>query len=136
VLPRGHLGRSQLQAASAAVHDEAPTWEQTDWRQISLLYAMLERLAPSPAVTLNRAVAVGMALGPEAGLAVVEPLLEHPAMARHHRTHAVRAHLLEMAGDRAGAAEAYTRAAGATASIPEQRYLNARAARLAPEPEG
>jgi RNA polymerase sigma factor (sigma-70 family) len=136
VLPRGHLGRYQLQAAIAAVHDEAPTWEQTDWRQISLLYAMLERLAPSPAVTLNRAVAVGMALGPEEGLAVVEPLLEHPAMARHHRTHAVRAHLLEMAGDRAGAAEAYTRAAGATASIPEQRYLNARAARLAPEPEG
>ena len=134
VLPRGHLGRYQLQAAIAAVHDEAPAWAETDWRQISLLYAMLERLAPSPAVTLNRAVAVGMALGPEEGLAVLEPLLEHPTMRGHHRTHAVRAHLLEMAGDAAGAAEAYARAARATASIPEQRYLNARAGRLTPEP--
>jgi predicted RNA polymerase sigma factor len=132
VLPRGHLGRFQLQAAIAAVHAEAPTWAATDWRQISLLYGMLERLAPSPAVTLNRAVAVGMALGPEQGLAVVEPLLADPAMDRHHRTHAVRAHLLEMAGDREAARAAYLRAARLTASIPEQRYLNARVSRLTP----
>ena len=132
VLPRGHLGRFQLQAAIAAVHAEAPTWADTDWRQISLLYAMLEQLAPSPAVTLNRAVAVGMALGPEQGLAVVDPLLADPAMARHHRTHAVRAHLLELAGDREGALAAYGQAARLTASIPEQRYLNARAGRLTP----
>jgi RNA polymerase sigma factor (sigma-70 family) len=130
VLPRGHLGRFQLQAAIAAVHAEAPTFADTDWRQISLLYGMLEQLAPSPAVTLNRAVAVGMAFGPEQGLVLVEPLLSDPAMARHHRTHAVRAHLLEMAGDRGAALEAYGRAARLTASIPEQRYLNARARRL------
>jgi RNA polymerase sigma factor (sigma-70 family) len=130
VLPRGHLGRFQLQAAIAAVHAEARTWADTDWRQIALLYAMLEQLAPSPAVTLNRAVAVGMALGPEQGLTVLQPLLDDPAMARHHRTHAVRAHLLEMAGDREGALEAYALAARLTASIPEQRYLNERARRL------
>ena len=130
VLPRGHLGRFQLQAAIAAVHAEAPTFAETDWRQISLLYGMLEQLAPSPAVTLNRAVAVGMAFGPAQGLAVVGPLLADPAMVRHHRTHAVRAHLLELAGDREAALAAYAQAARLTASIPEQRYLNARAARL------
>jgi predicted RNA polymerase sigma factor len=131
VLPRGRLGRFQLQAAIAAVHAEAATWAETDWRQISLLYAMLEQLAPGPAVTLNRAVAVGMALGPELGLAVLEPLLDDPAMVRHHRTHAVRAHLLELAGDRKDALEAYGLAARLTASIPEQRYLNGRSAALA-----
>jgi predicted RNA polymerase sigma factor len=130
VLPRGPVGRFQLQAAIAAVHAEAPTWEDTDWLQISVLYAMLDRVAPSPVVTLNRAVAVGMANGPEQGLGLLEPLLEHPAMRRHHRTHAVRAHLLEMAGDREGAAHGYARAAQLTASLPEQRYLNARAQRL------
>ena len=132
VLPRGRLGRFQLQAAIAAVHAEAPTWADTDWRQISLLYGMLERLAPSPAVTLNRAVAVGMALGPAQGLAVVDPLLANRAMVRHHRTHAVRAHLLELGGDREGALAAYALAARLTASIPEQRYLNARLRRLNP----
>jgi predicted RNA polymerase sigma factor len=127
VLPRGHVGRFQLQAAIAAVHAEAATWEDTDWRQITVLYEMLERAAPGPAVTLNRAVAVGMSAGPEHGLAVVEPLLDDPAMHRHHRTRAVRAHLLEMAGDLEAAARDYERAAEMTASIPEQRYLNARA---------
>jgi RNA polymerase sigma factor (sigma-70 family) len=130
VLPRGHVGRFQLQAAIAAVHAEAPTWADTDWPQISLLYAMLDRVAPSPVVTLNRAVAVGMAEGPDQGLALLEPLLDHPAMRRHHRTHAVRAHLLEMAGDQEAAARGYARAAQLTASLPEQRYLNARARRL------
>ena len=83
---------------------------------------------PGPAVTLNRAVAVGMASGPAAGLTIVDGLLQDPRMARHHRTHAVRAHLLELAGDPAGAAQAYERAAALTASLPEQRYLNRRAA--------
>jgi RNA polymerase sigma factor (sigma-70 family) len=127
VLPRGHVGRFQLQAAIAAVHAEAATWADTDWRQITVLYEMLERAAPGPAVTLNRAVAVGMSAGPEHGLAIVEPLLDDPAMRRHHRTRAVRAHLLEMAGDLEAAARDYERAAEMTASIPEQRYLNARA---------
>ncbi|MBF6328898.1 RNA polymerase sigma factor [Nocardia transvalensis] len=130
VLPRGHVGRFQLQAAIAAVHAEAPASEETDWRQISLLYGMLARVAPSPIVTLNRAVAVGMALGPEAGLALVDPLLDDPAMLRHHRTHAVRAHLLEMAGDPVAALDSYRRAARLTASRPEQRYLNSRIRRL------
>lgn len=126
VLPRGEVGRYQVQAAIAAVHAEAPTWETTDWPQICVLYAMLDRLAPGPAVTLNRAVALGMTLGPEHGLALLDPLLTNPAMRRHHRTHAVRAHLLEMAGDHAAAAESYRRAAQLTTSLPEQRYLNTR----------
>ena len=134
VLPRGHIGPFQLQAAVAAVHAEAPGWENTDWLEISLLYAMLERLAPSPAVTLNRAVAVGMTTGPGEGLAVLEPLLADPAMQRHHRTHAVRAHLLEMAGDVTGAAESYERAARLTSSLPEQRYLNRRLQRVSNAP--
>ena len=131
VLPHGHVGRFQLQAAIAAVHAEAPSWADTDWLQLSLLYQMLSDLAPSPAVTLNRAVAVAMALGPEHGLAIVQDLLEEsPAMSRHHRTFAVRAHLRELAGDLGGAMADYRRAAQLTASGPEQRYLNARVARL------
>jgi RNA polymerase sigma factor (sigma-70 family) len=126
VLPRGHIGRFQLQAAVAAVHAEATTWEETDWRQICLLYGMLARVAPSPVVTLNQAVAVGMAIGPEDGLALVQPLLDDPAMRRHHRTHAVRAHLLEMTGDLTGAIDSYRQAARLTTSTPEQRYLNSR----------
>ncbi len=131
VLPRGHAGRYQLQAAIAAVHAEAATWPETDWLQISLLYAMLHDVAPSPAVTLNRAVAVGMAYGPGQGLALVDTLLDDPVMRRHHRTHAVRAHLLEMAGDTDAALPAFREAARLTASLPEQRYLNAQIARLA-----
>jgi len=124
VLPRGPVGRFQLQAAIAAVHAEAPDAAGTDWAQIRTLYDMLERVAPGPAVTLNRAVAVAMESGPAAGLTIVGGLLEDPRLARHHRTHAVRAHLLELAGDHAGAADAFARAAGLTASLPEQRYLN------------
>jgi RNA polymerase sigma factor (sigma-70 family) len=130
VLPRGPVGRFQLQAAIAAVHAGAPAWEDTDWPQIAVLYEMLEQVAPGPAVTLNRAVAVGMTDGPERGLALVDALLEDPAMRRHHRTHAVRAHLLEMAGEHEAAEQAYLHAARLTASLPEQRYLNARAARI------
>jgi RNA polymerase sigma factor (sigma-70 family) len=90
VLPRGHVGRFQLQAAIAAVHAESPTWESTDWPQISVLYAMLDRVAPSPVVTLNRAVAISMAFGPKQGLDLIAPLLDNPSLRRHHRAYAVR----------------------------------------------
>jgi len=126
VLPRGSVGGFQLQAAIAAVHAEAATAGETDWRQIVVLYRMLDRVAPGSMVTLNMAVAVGMADGPAAGLALVEPLLALPTMLRHHRTHAVRAHLLEMAGRRSEASAAFSTAARLTTSVPEQRYLNAR----------
>jgi RNA polymerase sigma factor (sigma-70 family) len=130
VLSSGPVGRFQLQAAIAAVHAEAPSAEETDWAQVSALYAMLHDVAPAPAVTLNRAVAVAMDQGPRAGLDLVEPLLELPEMDRHHRTHAVRAHLLEMIGDTAAAAEEYRTASRLTTSLPEQRYLNRRLAVL------
>lgn len=123
-LPRGHVGRFQLQAAIAAVHAEAATYAETDWLQISVLYDMLSRAAPGPAVTLNHAVAVAMAHAPAAGLAMLEPLLDDPAMKRHHRLYAVRGHLLDLAGDGDGAREQYRIAARLTASRPEQRYLN------------
>ncbi|HEX8518516.1 MAG TPA: DUF6596 domain-containing protein [Pseudonocardia sp.] len=130
-LPRGHVGRYQLQAAIAAVHADAATYADTDWRQIAVLYGMLHAVAPGPAVTLNHAVAVAMVHGPDTGLALLAPLVADPAMRRYHRLHAVRAHLRELAGDRDGAAEDYRRAARLTASLPEQRYLNRRLAALA-----
>lgn len=133
-LPRGHTGPFQLQAAIAAVHAEAPSWEETDWLQITMLYRMLQQQAPSPTVTLNLAVAVGMAHGPQAGLSSLEPLTELPEMQRGHRFHAVRAHLLELTGRRAEAADAYALAARRTSSIPEQRYLNTCAARAGSGP--
>lgn len=128
-LPRGHVGRFQLQAAIAAVHAEAASYQETDWLQISLLYDMLSRVAPGPVVTLNHAVAVAMAHDPAAGLALLEPLLADPAMRRHHRLFAVRAHLLDLDGDAEGAREQYRIAARLTASLPEQRYLNRKLAR-------
>ncbi len=132
-LPRGRLGPYQLQAAIAAVHAEAATYAATDWQQVALLYALLHDIAPAPMVTLNRAVAVGMATGPEAGLELLAPLLLDPALARHHRVHAVHAHLLQLAGDPA-AVDAFRRAASLTRSRPEQRYLNQRIQALATEP--
>lgn len=129
-LPHGPVGRYQLQAAIAAVHAEAPAFPDTDWLQISVLYDMLSRVAPSPFVTLNQAVAVAMAHGPAVGLALLDPLLADPAMRGHHRLHAVRAHLLELDGDAQAAAEHYKLAARLTGSLPEQRYLNRRLARL------
>jgi RNA polymerase sigma factor (sigma-70 family) len=125
------LGPYQVQAAIAAVHDEAARAEETDWPQILALYGVLERLAPGPAVALNRAVAVAMVRGPQAGLAVLDALDGDGRAAGSHRSDAVRAHLLELAGDRAAARAAFTRAARRTISIPEQRYLQAQAARLA-----
>lgn len=130
VLPVGQVGPFQLQAAIAACHAEARTWADTDWEQITVLYRMLERIAPGPAVTLNLAVAVGMSESPEAGLDLVDTLLDNTQMARHHRTHGVRAHLLEMAGRTEEAREVYLEAARLTRSVPEQRYLNSRAAAL------
>jgi RNA polymerase sigma factor (sigma-70 family) len=128
-LVRGHVGRFQLQAAIAAVHAEATTYEETDWLQISMLYGMLSRVAPGPAVTLNHAVAVAMAHHPAAGLAMLEPLLDDPAMQRHHRLYAVRGHLLDLNGDAEGARKQYRIAARLTTSLPEQRYLNRKLAR-------
>ena len=123
------LGPYQLQAAIAAVHAEAARAESTDWSQILALYALLERIAPNPVVTLNRSVAVAMVQGPRAGLELLNTL-DDDSIAEHHRFHAVRAHLLEMAGDHAAARSSYQAAARRTTSLPEQRYLEARAARL------
>jgi len=124
------IGPYQLQAAIAAVHDEAPSADETDWPQILALYEVLERVSPGPVVTLNRAVAVAMVYGPRAGLALLGTLDSDERMAHNHRLEAVRAHLLELAGDPMGAREAYLRAARMTASLPEQRHLKLRAARL------
>jgi RNA polymerase sigma factor (sigma-70 family) len=132
VLPRGEAGPYQLQAAIAAVHDEAATMADTDWPQILSLYDLLEVLAPNPFTTLNRAVAVGMVHGPQAGLQVLTELAEDKRMARQHRLLATRAHLEEMAGDRPAAAADYLEAARRATSLPERRYLAVQAARLAP----
>jgi RNA polymerase sigma factor (sigma-70 family) len=124
------VGPYQMQAAIAAVHDEAVTAAETDWPQILALYDVLERVSPGPVVTLNRAVAVAMVHGPRAGLALLGTLDEDARMSRNHRLEAVRGHLLELAGDLPAARESYLRAARMSASIPEQRYLALRAARL------
>ena len=129
-LGRGPVGPYQLQAAIAAVHDEAATAQDTDWPQILALYDVLTRVSPGPVVTLNRAVAVAMVHGPLAGLAELGTLDGDERIARGHRLDAVRAHLLEMSGDPVGAVAAYRRAAKRAASIPEQHYLAMQAARL------
>jgi RNA polymerase sigma factor (sigma-70 family) len=129
-LARAPIGPYQLQAAIAAVHDEAATADDTDWRQILGLYDLLERLAPNPMVTLNRAVAVAMVRGPKSALDLLDTLDADERMAEHYRLAAVRAHLLEMAGDRDAALSGYRTAARRTTSIPERRYLESRAARL------
>ncbi len=130
---RSPLGPYQLQAAIAALHVRAPRAEDTDWRQILLLYRILGRIAPNPMVTLNHAVALAMTDGPRAGLELLEGLDADPRMAGHHRLHAVRAHLLELAGDGRAARDAYLRAAQRTNSLPEQRHLLLRADRLSPD---
>jgi RNA polymerase sigma factor (sigma-70 family) len=130
-LPRGAVGPYQVQAAIAAVHDEAARVEDTDWPQILGLYGLLERMSASPMVTLNRAIARAMVDGPQAGLAMLQSLDTPDKLAGHHRLHAVRAHLLQMSGDTAAAIAEYRLAAARTASIPEQQYLLTRAAKLA-----
>jgi RNA polymerase sigma factor (sigma-70 family) len=131
-LTTARLGPYQLQAAIAAVHAEAACDEATDWHQIVVLYEMLERMAPNPMVTLNRAVAVAMTSGARAGLDVLATLDADARLAGHHRLEAVRAHLLERLGDVEGAYTAYRRAARRTTSLPERRHLDARASALVP----
>ena len=129
-LGTGPVGQYQLQAAIAAVHDEAATAQDTDWRQVLALYDVLGRVAPSPVVTLNRAVAVAMVDGPLAGLAELGTLEHDARMTGNHRLHAVRAHLLELAGRPDAAIEAYRVAARLTRSTQERQYLSLRAARI------
>jgi RNA polymerase sigma factor (sigma-70 family) len=129
-LKQAPIGPFQVQAAIAAVHDEATRAEDTDWPQILALYELLHALAPGPMVTLNRIVARAMVDGPAAGLATLDQLAEDPLLARHHRTTAVRAHLLDLTGDRAGARKHYQLAARLTLSRPEQQYLQSRAMQL------
>jgi RNA polymerase sigma factor (sigma-70 family) len=135
-LGAGPVGPFQVQAAIAAVHAEATDAEATDWPQILALYDVLTHVAPGPLVTLSRAVALAMVHGPRAGLAVVGTLDDAARTAHTHRVAAVRAHLLELAGDADGARRAYLTAARRTASLPEQRYLRMRAAALRAAPGG
>jgi predicted RNA polymerase sigma factor len=125
---KGAVGEYQLQAAIAALHDQAARAEDTDWPQILALYGLLEQMTGNPVVTLNRAVAAAMAQGPAAGLALLDAVDER--LTGHFRLDAVRAHLLEMAGDTSAALAHYRAAANRTTSLPEQRYLTMRAARL------
>jgi RNA polymerase sigma factor (sigma-70 family) len=124
------IGPYQLEAAIAAVHDEAARAQDTDWRQILALYRVLEHLKPSPVVRLNLAVAAAMVHGPRAGLDLIAGLDADERIAGHHRVEAVRGHLLEMAGDHDAARASYLLAARRTTSLPEKRYLESRAARV------
>jgi RNA polymerase sigma factor (sigma-70 family) len=129
-MQRAPLGPYQLQAAIAAVHAEGPRAEDTDWPQILALYELLDRIADNPMVTLNHAVALAMVRGPRAGLELLDTVAADQRVAEHHRLDAVRAHLLEMAGDHRAARAAYQLAARRTTSLPEQRYLEGKAALL------
>ncbi|ACY17252.1 RNA polymerase sigma factor [Haliangium ochraceum] len=129
-LPRGALGPYQVQAAIAAVHDEAARAEDTDWPQILALYGLLLDMAPNPMVALNHAIAVAMVHGPQAGLARLDALASDPRMAAHYRLDAVRGHLLERAGRHQDAVAHYLRAAERTTSAAERSYLLTHAARL------
>ena len=130
-LSRGSIGAYQLQAAIAAVHDEAARAEDTDWPQILALYGLLKRMSDNPMVTLNHAIAAAMVNGPPAGLELLKALDSDERLAGHYRLDAVRAHLLEMAGDYPAAIARYLAAAERTTSIPERNYLTTKAARLA-----
>jgi RNA polymerase sigma factor (sigma-70 family) len=125
---RGAVGPYQLQAAIAALHDAAPSTDETDWEEIVSLYAVLLRLSPNPMVALSHAIALSMVQGPDAGLSRLAELEKD--LAGSHRVDAARAHLLERKGDKAGAIAAYLLAAGKTASAPERDYLLLQAARL------
>jgi RNA polymerase sigma factor (sigma-70 family) len=130
-LSKGAIGAYQLQAAIAALHDEAARPEDTDWPQILALYGLLKRMSDNPMVALNHAIAAAMVHGAAAGLALLDDLDRDPRIAGHYRLTAVRAHFLEMAGDSGGAIRHYLAAAARTASIPEQQYLATKAAALA-----
>jgi RNA polymerase sigma factor (sigma-70 family) len=129
-LAKGSVGLYQLQAAIAAVHDEAERAEDTDWPQILSLYELLKRISPGPMVTLNHAIAAAMVHGPAQGLQLLRALDTDPRVASHYRLDAVRAHLLEKTGDYEAAIEHYRLAAARTTSIPERNYLMTQAARL------
>jgi RNA polymerase sigma factor (sigma-70 family) len=129
-LPKGAIGPYQLQAAIAAVHDEAARADTTDWPQILALYGLLTRLSNNPMVALNHAIATAMVQGPAAGLELLCALDRDDRLAGHYRLDAVRAHLCEMAGDHQSAIAHYRAAAARTASIPERNYLTMKAARL------
>jgi predicted RNA polymerase sigma factor len=130
-LPKGSVGPYQLQAAIAAVHDEAARPEDTDWPQILTLYEVLKRISANPMVVLNHAIAAAMVHGPAKGLELLKALDGDDRLSNHHRLPAVRAHLLEMAGDRQAAIAHYQAAAARAASLPERNYLILQAARLA-----
>jgi predicted RNA polymerase sigma factor len=130
-LSRGAVGPYQLQAAIAAVHDEAERAEDTDWPQILASYELLQRMSDNPMVALNRAIAVAMVSGPAAGLELLQTLETDSRLAGHYRLDAVRGHLFERHGDHEQAAKHYRAAAQRTTSLPERNYLIARAARLA-----
>jgi predicted RNA polymerase sigma factor len=125
---RGAVGEYQLQASIAAVHDRAARAEDTDWPQILALYELLDRMTGNPVVTLNRAVAAAMVHGPEAGLTLLAHVEER--LSGQHRLDAVRAHLLEMAGDTTAAAEHYAAAAALATNLPERHHLSRQVARL------
>jgi RNA polymerase sigma factor (sigma-70 family) len=129
-LSSGSIGLYQLQAAIAAVHDEAERAEDTDWPQILAIYGVLKGVSDNPMIALNHAIATAMVEGPAAGLELLRDLDADGRMKNHHRLHAVRAHLLEKAGDRESAIAHYRSAAGRTTSIPERNYLMAQAGRL------
>jgi RNA polymerase sigma factor (sigma-70 family) len=133
-LGRGRVGEYQVQAAIAAVHDQAPRYTDTDWSEILALYVLLERMTDNPMVTLNRAVATAMAHGPQSGLALLDGLAER--LGDHHRLHSVRAHLLEQAGDTKNAVVEFRAAAARTTNLREQHYLTSKAARLATQLAG
>ncbi|HEY5934781.1 MAG TPA: DUF6596 domain-containing protein, partial [Kofleriaceae bacterium] len=124
-------GPFAIQAAIAALHDEAPSTDATDWPQIAALYAALLQHGDNPMVRLSHAIAIGMAESPQAGLAAIDAVATDPRLANNHRVDAARAHLLERAGEPTAAIELYRRAASRTASTPERDYLLLHAARLA-----
>jgi RNA polymerase sigma factor (sigma-70 family) len=131
-LSKGSAGPYQLQAAIAAVHDEATKAEDTDWPQILALYELLKRMSDNPMVNLNHAIAVAMVHGPTKGLELLDALDKDTRLAGHYRLDAVRAHLLELAGNHDGAVKHFRSAAVKTASLPERNYLLTQAARLSP----
>jgi RNA polymerase sigma factor (sigma-70 family) len=134
-LPEGSIGPYQLQAAIAAIHDEAARADDTDWPQILALYDLLKRTSDNPMVALNHAIATAMVHGPTKGLELLEALKADARLADHHRLGAVRAHLLELAGDSESAVEHYRAAASKTGSLPERNYLLTQAARLSNGPD-
>ena len=129
-LQKGAVGPYQLQAAIAALHDEAARLEDTDWPQILALYELLKRMSDNPMVVLNHAIAAAMVHGPAKGLELLDTLADDSRMTGNHRLDAARAHLLEMTGDREGAMAHYLTAASRTTNLPERNYLTTQAARL------